>query len=244
MSTDAQRVAVVTGGDGEHGRTVAVALAARGVRVALLDERFGPDPLLDPLVADGRVIRHELSLEDVAAVRRAVDGTAERFGRVDVLVNAVVEAGPDGLRDVQEEAWHRCVRVNMKLPFFALQACVPHMRTAGGGRVITFSSVLSGLTDGHRQVVLGIAKAGVNSMTRQWAVDLSPDNVQANSLWLGVADPARTDGASALPTPEQVAGFVTFLALDATPAINGTQIAVDSGAALLRQGRMLAGATS
>lgn len=231
--TSTEKVAVIVGGASEHGRACAVALAERGVRVALLDEQTDADPRIDSLEAVGRGARYAQPLEDVGAVRRSIDAAAERFGRVDILISAVCEPGPDGLWDVAESDWQRCVRVNMKLPFFALQACVPHMRAVGGGRVITFSSVLGALTDGQHQVVLGIAKAGVNSMSRQWAVDLSPDNIQSNSVWLGHDDPDN------LPTPAQVAGVVTYLALDATDHINGTQIPVDGGAALLRQGRML-----
>lgn len=227
------KVAVVTGVAGAHGRAAALALADRGLRVVALDELFDLDAQLEVLVERKQIVRHVLSLEDIGAVQGAVDAAAHRFGRVDVLVNAVCEPGPDALKDVTEDAWHRCVRVNMKLPFFALQACARHMRAVGGGRVVNLSSTMSGFSDGQSQVVLGIAKAGVNSMSRQWAVDLSPDNIQANSVWLGHDDP------EALPAPTLVAALVTWLALDAPEFINGTQIVADGGAALFRQGRML-----
>ncbi|WP_051208653.1 SDR family NAD(P)-dependent oxidoreductase [Propionicicella superfundia] len=229
MKSTSDKTAVVVGGSADYGLAAASALTARGVHVVMVDETSGPGGEVD----DGLVDFVGSSLEDVPAVRRAIDATGARFGGIDILVNSAVEHGPDGFWDVSESQWQRCIRVNMKLPFFALQACVPHMRAAGGGRVVNYSSVLGGLTDGRHQLVLGFAKAGVNSMTRQWAVDLCLENIQANSIWIGYDDSGR------LPSPADVGAFAAFLALDATPFLNGTQIPVDAGTSLLRQGSLL-----
>lgn len=234
IAMDKTLYAVVVGGGSSLGRESALALARRGVRVALIDESFdGTSPELNELVAQGNARISTCSFEDIPAICAAIDEAAEQFGGIDILVNCVFEAGPDGVWDVPEDAWQRCIRVNMKLPFFALQACVPYMRARGGGRVVNMSSVLGAVTDGHHQVVFGMAKAGLNSMTRQWAVDLSPENIQANSLWVGYDDP------DAIPSPREVAAFVAFVALDATPYLNGAQIPVDAGASLLRQGALV-----
>ncbi|MDR1212543.1 MAG: SDR family oxidoreductase [Propionibacteriaceae bacterium] len=232
MTTD--KVAVITGGGAPLGLACAQELSRRGLRLLLIDQDLGqPAQALADQVAAGRVVLGQSDLEDVPALRRAIDGAADRFGRIDVLANCVLEPGPDGCWEVDEAAWQRCLRVNMKLPFFALQACVPHMRQVGGGRVVNLSSSLSAYTDGRHGLVFGLAKAGLNSMTRQWAVDLCLDNIQANSLWIG---PGRPED---LPRPQAVARFVAWLALDATPYLNGAQIPVDGGAALFRQGRLL-----
>ncbi|MDR1386541.1 MAG: SDR family oxidoreductase [Propionibacteriaceae bacterium] len=232
------KVAVVVGAAGPIGSACAQRFARRGLRLLLIDQDLSQlaDCLAQPIAA-GRVELGVCDLTDVPAVVQAIDAAAARFGRIDVLANCALEVGPDGCWEVDEAAWQRCLRVNMKLPFFALQACVPHMRRVGGGRVVNLSSTLSEYTDGQQGLIFGLAKAGLNSMTRQWAVDLCLDNIQANSLWVGHDRPEN------LPDPAQVAEWAVWLALDATSSLNGAQIPVDGGAALLRQGRLLASAS-
>ncbi|MDR1079045.1 MAG: SDR family oxidoreductase [Propionibacteriaceae bacterium] len=231
------KVAVITGAGGPLGWACAQELSRRGLRLVLIDQDLSrPAAALAGPVAAGRVVLGQFDRTDGPALRRAIDAAADHFGRIDVLANCVLEPGPDGCWEVDEAAWQRCLRVNMKLPFFALQACVPHMRRVGGGRVVNLSSSLSAYTDGQHGLIFGLAKAGLNAMTRQWAVDLCLDNIQANSLWLAQGRPEDP------PPPAAVARFVAWLALDATPYLNGAQIPIDGGAALLRQGRILAGA--
>lgn len=232
MRKTADKAAVIIGGSLDYGWAAAERLAERGVHVVIIDDVHEQHEPLSPRAVAGSVEQIKVSLEDVPGVRKVIDQIGSRFRGIDILVNSVIERGPDGFWEVTEEQWQRCIRVNMKLPFFALQACVPHMRTAGGGRVVNYSSVRGQYTDGEHQLVLGFAKAGLNSMTRQWAVDLCLENIQANSLWIGCDD-------SVLPSPAEVAAFTCFLALDATSFLNAAQIPVDAGTSLLRQGEML-----
>lgn len=227
MRTTADKTAVVVGGSANYGAAAASALAGRGAHVVLIDE-----DLPSAGVGNG-VETMAVALEDVGAIRDAIDHVGEARKGINILVNSAVESGPDGFWDVTERDWDRCIDVNMKLPFFALQACVPHMRSVGGGRVVNYSSVLGAMTDGSHQLVLGFAKAGVTSMTRQWSVDLCLENIQANSIWVGFDESGR------LPAPDDVAAITVFLGLDATPFLNGTHIPVDGGRALLRQGALL-----
>ena len=230
---DLKKVAIIIGA-GEYGAAAALALAERDVCVALIAENFdGTGGKLGDAVAGGQVAAYTCSFLDIPGIQRTIDEIAARFGRIVILVNAALERGPDGFWDVEEEAFQRCVRVNMKLPFFAYQACAAHMRTNGGGLVINLSSAFSAVTDGEHQIVYGMAKAGVNSLTRQWAVDQCLENIQANSLWIGCSESGE------IPAAEQVTDFVVFLALDASPFVNAAQIPVDGGAYMLRQGSLL-----
>lgn len=140
---DLKKVAIIIGA-GEYGAAAALALAERDVCVALIAENFdGTGGKLGDAVAGGQVAAYTCSFLDIPGIQRTIDEIAARFGRIDILVNAALERGPDGFWDVEEEAFQRCVRVNMKLPFFAYQACAAHMRTNGGGRVINLSSAFS-----------------------------------------------------------------------------------------------------
>lgn len=218
------RVAVITTQGGPLSRAIADALVSRGAHTWLIGgvESSGE-------AADGPKVA-SCDLQDVSALRATIQTIDQLEGRIDVLVNSIDHHGPNGVWDIPEEDWDRCIRLNMKSPFFALQACAPIMRRGGGGRVINLSSVLSEATDGEHELVYGLAKAGLNSMTRQWAVDLSPDNIQVNSLWLG------TERAGETPSDPQVAAVVAYFALDASSFVNGAQIPVDAGAAALHRG--------
>jgi NAD(P)-dependent dehydrogenase (short-subunit alcohol dehydrogenase family) len=225
------------------------------VRLALVDESFDVlPPELRALHEKGDPVLLIADPTSAHSVAEAVDQARRQLGGIDVLVNATFEDDTsEGIWELGEEALRRAVQVNMKCPFFAMQACVPYMRERGGGRVVNLSSTRSAVTDGHSHLALGITKAGLNSMTRQWAVDLSPDNIQANSLWGSdtpdheprtkrAGDHDSDGGTSGRPRgghAGEVGRLVAYLALDATQHINGTQITVDGGETALAQGSLV-----
>ena len=230
--SDMTGVAVVVGAN-EYAVEAVIALARRGLRIAAITEEAIENREFSELLDAGMVVEYRCSWTDVPGVRAAIDSAAAHFGRLDVLVNAVLEVDESEPWRVSEQEFTRHQQVNMKLPFFALQASVPHMRKGGKGRVINLSSIFSEFSDGSTNFLLGMAKAGVNSMTRQWAVDLCHERIVANSLWIGAEDDEF------LPSAAKVAAFVSFLAVDATAFLNGTQIVVDGGVSALRQGTLL-----
>ena len=228
----APRAAVVIG-DNEYAYRSAIALARRDLRVGVIVDNAPDDETYQGLVRSGLVSEYCCSFTDVSGAKNAIDSMAVQFGRLDILVNGVLEEDHAAPWRVSEEEFIYQERIDMKLPFFVFQASVPYMRKGGGGRVINFSSVLSEYSDGITNPLLGMFKAGVNSMSRQWAVDLCNEHIVVTSLWIG------SDDHACLPSPDEVPNLVSFLALDATVFINGTQLAVDRGASVLRQGARL-----
>jgi NAD(P)-dependent dehydrogenase (short-subunit alcohol dehydrogenase family) len=160
--TSTSTVAVITGATSTYGSAAAGALAERGVRLALVDESFDVlPPELRALHEKGDPVLLIADPTSAHSVAEAVDQARRQLGGIDVLVNATFEDDTsEGIWELGEEALRRAVQVNMKCPFFAMQACVPYMRERGGGRVVNLSSTRSAVTDGHSHLALGITKAG------------------------------------------------------------------------------------
>jgi NAD(P)-dependent dehydrogenase (short-subunit alcohol dehydrogenase family) len=237
---------LVTGGAGGIGREVALAFAAAGSRVAVLDldqekvnavvaEMQGGPHL--PLAADLRPVAGHAGI--IAAVVGA-------FGGLDVLVSAAaVLVRRYSVDEVTEADWDFQHEVNLKATFFLNQAAARVFRTQGrGGRIINFTSQgwWSGGFGGS--VAYAASKGGVVSMTRGLARSLAKDGITVNAVSPGAADTAMmrsgmTDEqlagvVAAIPlgrmaAPSELAGTVLYLASDHAAYVTGATINVSGG---------------
>lgn len=176
-------VAVVVGATGCLGREICAALARLGVTLALVGMRkealaklaaelssVGAESL--PLAAD---ITQRAEVEEVA--RR----TAERFGRIDLLVNC---AGLSHLQDAlefDEGEWDRVMDVNVKGTFLCCRAVGPYMIRQRRGRIVNFSSV-RGLQGRARDLAYAPSKGAVNQLTRSLAIEWAPHGINVNAI--------------------------------------------------------------
>jgi 3-oxoacyl-[acyl-carrier protein] reductase len=165
-------VAVVTGGAGGIGAEVAAHLRRSGARVAVWD-------LAD---AAGDDDAWQVDVSDLAAVERAAGETAARFGRIDLLVHAAGFAGPTvPLADYDPEAWRRIVEVNLIGSFHVCRAVVPHLRAAGGGRIVHIAS-LAGKEGTPNASAYSAAKAGVLALTKSLGKELAGTGILVNAI--------------------------------------------------------------
>jgi pteridine reductase len=216
------RVALVTGGGRRVGQALALALGAKGARVAVhfnasragAEETvarivaaggearaFGADlasaveagKLVDTVAAEmGGLARGGLARGGTARGGIAVGGTA--MGGLDILVNSagIMERHPIGT--VTPEAWDATFAVNLRAPFFTSQAAVPHMR---GGGVIVNMADLAGFEAWTGYIPHGVSKAGVVALTRGLAHALGPA-IRVNAVAPGaVLLPEHFDEAQA-----------------------------------------------
>jgi NAD(P)-dependent dehydrogenase (short-subunit alcohol dehydrogenase family) len=240
------KAVLVTGGAGGIGGEVALAFAAAGARVAVLDlseenvravvARMEGGPHL-PIAAD---------LRPVAGHGKLIEQVTTAFGRLDVLVcTAAVLVRRDTVDDVSEADWDFQHDVNLKATFFLNKAVGRVFREqGGGGRIINFTS--QGWQSGgfNGSVAYAASKGGIVSMTRGLARSYARDGITVNAVSPGAADTAMMRSGlneaqieafvAAIPLgrmaePSELAGTVLFLASDHAGYITGATINVSGG---------------
>lgn len=238
------RVALVTGAGRGIGLATARRFLAEGWRVALLDIQ---GDLLAGAMAELALPESTLALtcdvSDEAAVRAAVREAAERFGRIDALVNNAGIAVFKPLLETTLEEWSRVLAVNLTGPFLMTQAVAPLMAEGGGGAIVNITSI-SGLRASTLRVAYGTSKAGLAHLTKQQAVELAGLKIRVNAVAPG---PVETAMAKAVHTPEiradyhaamplnryglesELAETIFFLCSERSSYITGQVLAVDAG---------------
>ncbi len=180
------RVAVITGGK-RIGSAVALALAERGASVVLgyRGSRTEAEQAAEGVRARGQ--RAKTVQADVAQVtdcERLIQSAAESFGRLDVLVNMASIYRPTPFDTLTPVEWDENLAVNVSAAFHCSRAAAPHMRQAGGGRIINFSDWLarSGRPQYRGFLPYYVAKAGVIALTEALALELAADQILVNAI--------------------------------------------------------------
>ncbi len=224
--------AVVTGAGRGIGRAVAVALARRGLSVALLARTRGELAETARLVValgDARVRAEVLPCDvaDSADVTAACAEVLARMGAPAVVVNNAGVVRRARLEDTSEVDWDTVLGVNLKGTFLVTRALLPAMLARGRGRVVNVASISSTLGTA-RQTAYNAAKWGVLGLTKSLAEELRGTGLQALAVLPGAVDTGMLQGSGFSPqmTPEAVAGTLVYAALDAPDAMNGSAIEV------------------
>jgi NAD(P)-dependent dehydrogenase (short-subunit alcohol dehydrogenase family) len=237
------RAALITGGK-RIGAAVAKAFAEAGMDVALSynSSRAEAEAAADDVRAAGRrahIASANLGKPDDC--RALVDGAAAAFGRLDVLVNMASVYSAVAFDDTDEHAWNRVIDVDLRAAFLCARAAVPHMRRAGGGRIINFSDwvAASGRPRYAGFLPYYVAKAGAIALTEALALELAGDQILVNAIAPGpiVAPPGTSEQElqaveDATPLgrwggPDAIVRAVMFLV--ETDFVTGETIRVDGG---------------
>jgi NAD(P)-dependent dehydrogenase (short-subunit alcohol dehydrogenase family) len=187
------RVALVTG-TRRVGAAVARELAGRGADVALAyrTSRAEAEAAAAAIGAAGRrgeVIQADLSRRDDCA--RLVAETAARLGRLDILVHAASRYERRAFADLAESDWDAALAVDLDAARALAAAAVPHMRRAGGGRIVNVADwvAASGRPRYRGYVAYYVAKRGLIALTEALALELAPDGILVNAVAPGPIEP-------------------------------------------------------
>ena len=244
MSTETHKVALVTGAARGIGLATAQRFLAADWRVALLDiDGETLDETMGRLAAPDTTFAIRCDVAEPAEVEAAVKAVAERFSRLDALVNNAGTALFKPILDVTYAEWARVLAVNLTGPFLCVQAAAPLMAETGGGSVVNITSI-SGLRASTFRVAYGTSKAGLAHLTKQQAAELASLGIRVNAVAPGPVETAmakqvhsaaiRADYHAAIPLDrygfeEEIAEAVFFLCGERASYITGQTLAVDGG---------------
>ena len=202
----ADHVAVVTGGAGGLGREICTQLVSEGAKVAILDASLVAAEAAAEALPDGSALAFGVDVRDAGAVRAAIDAIALKWGRIDVLIAAAGGSlgTPRDLEEITEADLDLVLDVNIKGTYHCALACVPHMRAAGGGAIVTFSSIGGRSASPVTGVPYAAAKAGLLGLTRRLAREVGPDGIRVNAIAPGLFLTDRLQGMfDAMPEAER-----------------------------------------
>ena len=192
------RVVLITG-PRRIGAEVARRAAARGADVALSynQSKNEAEAAAAGIRATGRrAVCVQADLSHGPACQKLVDETVRRLGRLDVLVNMASLYAATPFDELDEAAWDRGLSVDLKAAFLCARASVPHMRQAGGGRIINVADWLpaSGRTRYKGFLPYYVAKSGVIALTEALALEVAGDGILVNAVAPGpILAPPGTD---------------------------------------------------
>ena len=253
MSTDLTGKGVlITGGSRGIGAATARRLAARGASIYLAGKDTGER--FESVVAACRDLapdaaatfafgHHDLAVPGVAEAM--VDAAAAALGRIDALVNNAAIRIRQRFGEFSAAEFDEMVAVNLRGPFLASQAVIPHMRRQGGGRIVNVASQMAQIAE-QGSTLYGLTKAALVHLTKSMAFELGAHNIQVNAVSPGptmteynqartVADPALLEHklsyipAGRYADPEEIAEVIEFLLTTHATILQGHDLVVDGG---------------
>jgi len=245
------KVAAVTGGASGIGEATVRRFVAEGARVAFADRDGdrGKRVAAEIEAGGGQAIFVEAHMEREAEAAAFVQQAADRFGRLDVLVNNAGIRMYQTVVEASAESWDEILGVNLKGYVFCAKAAIPVIRQGGGGSIVNVASVRSVTTAG-KTTQYDTTKAAVAGLTRGMAADHAADGIRVNAVCPGpiytpfhekrnqalgrTFEQYRDDAAKGTllrrhGTPDEVAACILFLASDDASYVTGTLLFVDGG---------------
>jgi 3-oxoacyl-[acyl-carrier protein] reductase len=237
------KVVVVTGAGRGIGRVIAERFLSESAHVVGLDLNAGSVGWLDDLDSPAAV-GLTCDVADSVAVAEAIEQVRNRSGRIDVLVNNAGIFVEGLVEDLTDEAWDRCLAVNVGGTFKMCRAVIPIMKSQRSGRIINAAS-FAAIVPSIGSAAYATAKAAVAHLSRALAGELGPWDITVNAYAPGMV-PTAMNGFDLMDqaaqnrlldtltlrrwgSAEEVADLVCFLASDAAAYITGTLVEVSGG---------------
>ena len=225
------KVAVVTAAGRGMGAAIARELATEGYALALLSSSGAAETLAGELGGLGVTG----SVTEPADLRRLVDATIERHGRIDAVVNNTGHTAKGELLDIDDDAWHASLDMALLNVVRMARLVTPVMRAQGGGAIVNVST-FSAFEPSLDYPVSSTLRAGLGSFTKLYAERYAADNIRMNSILPGFIDslPHDEDKSAKVPmgrigTMTEIARTAAFLLGEGAGYITGQNLRVDGG---------------
>jgi len=237
-----KKVAIVTGASSGLGKAIADLFVAEGAQVVYADihETAG-----DLNLAADRAIYVKCDVSKSEEVEALVKAAADKFGRLDIMVNNAGIGNLGGLLETQNEIFEKTLRINLFGVFYGARAAGSYMKAQGIKGVIINTSSILGTVGMPSAVSYCVAKGGVVQLTRAGALDLAPYDIRMNAVAPGFIMTNMTKGGLAdegfknmvesntplghVGEPSDIASAVLYLASDEAKYVTGTVLHVDGG---------------
>jgi len=240
------RVALVTGAGRNIGRAIALALAEAGASVIVNARNAKADAQAvadEVTAAGGQALVHMADVGDEGAVAAMAAAAAQRFGRLDILVNNAAVRDVTPIDGIDYARWRQVTGTILDGAFLCVKACLPALRASGQAAIVNIGG-MSGHTGAAGRPHVIAAKLGLVGLTRALAHDLAADGITVNCVVPGLIETNRTGASSAKSAhhretllghrgrPEDVAAAVRFLCGPEARYVTGQEWHVNGGAYL------------
>ncbi|WP_106497888.1 SDR family NAD(P)-dependent oxidoreductase [Lentibacillus sp. Marseille-P4043] len=238
------KIAIVTGGGGDIGRTTALRFAEEGAQVMVSDisEEAGLETVNIIRETGGKSEFICTDMTNPKDVENMVQGTIDTFGRIDILYNnAGVNADEKKIPDVSLEEWQKVIDINLTGVFLGMKYAIPWMES--GSSIVNTASI-AGIKGQKLVSAYSASKSSVMALTKTAATEFGRKNIRVNAVAPGIIDTKmvddwkKTDKWPILSTAnvlrrigksKEVADAVLFLASDEASFITGETLVIDGG---------------
>ena len=237
------KVAIVTGSSQGIGRAIAIELASLGLKVVVnyANSKAAAEEVVKDIIRNGgEAIAVQANIANLEDVKKLIDNTLNKFGRIDILVNNAGITRDKLLLRMKLDDWQTVIDLNLTGVFLCTQAVIKTMLKQKTGRIINVSSIV-GEVGNPGQANYSAAKAGILGFTKSVAKEVASRGITVNAIAPGfiktnmTKDLEKENVLQSIPlkrlgTPEEVAGLTRFLAVDPSAAyITGQVINIDGG---------------